>query len=100
MRYALIALAVLLTLAQPLSAFADDTTLTTTTTTDNDHSAVGEIVLFPVRLVGGAVGAPIGAVAGLFTGFVKGFNFVGGDGNEQSTVTTTKHVDTDSDSGD
>ncbi|MGE0200477.1 MAG: hypothetical protein AB7P76_05875 [Candidatus Melainabacteria bacterium] len=80
-------------LAQPALVFADDTVIRTET--HSSVNPVAEIVLFPVRLVGGAVGAPVGAVAGLFTGFVKGFNFVG-DTDDHTTV-TTRHEDDDSD---
>ncbi|MEB3244408.1 MAG: hypothetical protein VKJ06_00270 [Vampirovibrionales bacterium] len=95
MRKALVALS-LVALMSPLSAFAADEVVVEQTTRSDGGNAVAEIVLFPVRLVTGAVGAPIGAVAGLFTGFVKGFNIVGNGSTITETKTTTT-VDDDND---
>lgn len=78
----------------PLASFADSSTVQTTETNDN-FNPVTEIVIFPVRLVTAAIGAPIGAVGGLFAGFAKGFAFPGGHDSQTTTTTTTVDDDLD-----
>ncbi len=89
MRKALIALSLLSILAQPVAALAQDTTVEKTKTEKTYSNPITEIVIFPVRLVTGAIGAPIGAVAGIFTGFAKGFALPGHASTSETTTTTT-----------
>ncbi len=97
MRKVALTLAVLTVLAQsvPMTAFADDDTATTTQHTKSETTytnPVTNVLLLPVRLVTGVIGAPIGAVAGLFVGFAKGFNWPAhASTNESTTTTKTKY---------
>lgn len=88
MRKTLITLGLLGTLAQPMLALAQDTTVETTKSEMTYTNPVSEVVLLPVRLVTGVIGAPIGAVAGLFVGFAKGFSWPGHAATTQTTTTT------------
>ena len=97
MRKLLLLMTVLSVAAQPVVVLAEDMTTVekTETTSEGSYSnPLTEVVIFPVRLVTGVIGAPIGAVGGLFTGFVKGFNFPGGsrttETSKRSTTTTAE----------
>jgi hypothetical protein len=92
MRKLLMLLTVMSVAAQPVAVFADDMTTvekTETTTEGTYTNPLTEVVIFPVRLVTGVIGAPIGAVGGLFTGFVKGFNWPGGNKSTQTSQRST-----------
>lgn len=88
MRKTLIALGMLGLLTQPIMALADDTTVEKTKTETTYTNPVAEVVLLPVRLVTGVIGAPIGAVTGIFTGFAKGFAWPGHAATTETTTTT------------
>jgi hypothetical protein len=88
MRKTLIALGMLGVLAQPVIALAQDTTVEKTKTEMTYTNPVTEVVLLPVRLITGVIGAPMGAVAGVFTGFAKGFAWPGHAATTETTTTT------------
>lgn len=87
MKKQLIALVLLTGLAQPIAALAQDRTVETTKTEMTYTNPITEVIILPVRLVTGAIGAPIGAVAGVFTGFAKGFAWPGHAATTQTTTT-------------
>lgn len=89
MRKTLVALTLLGLLSQPLTALAQAETVEKTKTEMTYTNPVTEIIILPVRLVTGVIGAPIGAVAGLFTGFAKGFAWPGHAATSETTTTTT-----------
>lgn len=89
MRKSLIVLGMLSILAQPMMALAQDTVVEKSKTEMTYTNPLAEIVLLPVRLVTGVIGAPIGAIAGLFIGFGKGFAMSGHAGTLETTTTTT-----------
>jgi hypothetical protein len=78
---------------QPMMAMAAEQVTTVeksqVDTANGYNNPFTEVVIFPVRLVTGVIGAPIGAVGGLFTGFVKGFNWPGGTSTTQKTQRST-----------
>lgn len=88
MRKKLMVLGLLGIMAQPLLAMADDTTVEQTKTETTYTNPISEVVLLPVRLVTGVIGAPIGAVTGVFTGFAKGFAWPGHAATTETTTTT------------
>jgi hypothetical protein len=89
MRKTLVVLGMLGILAQPMAALAQQDMVVEKSSTAVVTNPVTEIVLLPVRLVTGAIGAPIGAIAGLFVGFGKGFNWPGHGATVETTTTTT-----------
>jgi hypothetical protein len=92
MRKTVMVLGLLGVLAQPALALAQDTTVEKTKTETTYTNPVSEVVLLPVRLVTGVIGAPIGAITGIFTGFAKGFQWPGHAATVETT-TTTKNKD-------
>jgi hypothetical protein len=89
MRKKLVTLSLLSLLVAPMLAMAEDTTVQQSTTTEAHTNPVTEVVLLPVRLVTGVIGAPVGAVGGLITGFAKGFAWPS-HSSTTATTTTTK----------
>lgn len=90
MRKTLAVLGMVWVLTQPLVALAQNQETTTVETTKTEltyTNPLTEVVLLPVRLVTGVIGAPIGAVTGLFVGFGKGFAW---PGRAAATETTTE----------
>ncbi|MBY0449060.1 MAG: hypothetical protein K2X01_00350 [Cyanobacteria bacterium] len=72
---------------------ASEVTIEKTKTEKSYSNPVAEVILLPVRVVGGVIGAPIGAVTGMFSGFIHGFSGSSHADHTETTKTTTTTTD-------